>query len=186
METLFNFLNSIFALRARQGWILLLVCGIGLIFNQYGIGPFGSIDSGWIVSLGIGLVSGVSILLVCLVEWLLKVSRDIANRNEFAETQIENHRALEREAVENLPLLDRSERIALAYIFNIGNQRFRGEARYNVLSSLASKQMIGTPVNSTAHDVWIVRDSIWQMRDRLLSQWGGSIYVPNKAPWELL
>jgi hypothetical protein len=183
LEALFNFLNSVFALRARQGWILLFVCGSALTLRHFDISPFNHFSENWIIGLGIGFLAGAAVLVVCLVEWLFRKRHENSAQYGAIQSQMQRHSALEAEAVDNLDILDRSERTALAYIFRAGSQRFRGEARYNVLSALASKQIIGTPINSTAHDVWMVRSSIWEMRNDLSKKWG-DIYIPDKAPWE--
>jgi hypothetical protein len=185
LEQFFNFLSSIFSLRARQGWILVLVSGSALVLNRYEIRPFNLFNENWIIAASIAFVGGLVILLVCFVEWLLTKSRENNTNYNFQQSQIDQDNAREREAVQNITLLDRTERTALAYIFSNGQKRFRGEARYNELASLANKQIIGQPISSTAHDIWIVRDSVWNLREDLLKKWT-DIHVPNSPPWNLL
>lgn len=182
LEPFFNFLSSIFALRARQGWILFLVCGSALSLNRYGVQPFNLFSDNWKIASSLGALGGLTILLVCLVETIVARRRESKSRVQSRQANFNHHSALEKEAVLNIDLLDRSERIALAYIFSRGQQRFRGEARFNELSSLAAKEIIGMPLSSNAHDVWIVRDSVWEMRWELLARWT-DIRIPDDPPW---
>jgi hypothetical protein len=66
LEQFFNFLSSIFSLRARQGWILALACGLALILNRCEIRPFNLFSENWIIAASIGFVSGLVILLAIL------------------------------------------------------------------------------------------------------------------------
>jgi hypothetical protein len=153
--------------------------------NRYQIWPFSSFSENWIIAASVAFVGGSVILFVCLAEQLFAWTRENKATAQSRQLKLAQHNTSEKEAVHNLALLERNERTALAYIFRTGQKRFRGQARYKELGALADKEIIGQPMSSNASDVWVVRDSVWALREDLLRTWT-DIHAPNSPPWHSL
>lgn len=162
MDPLIAFLQSAFALRARQGWISLLI-GLtmwGLIYAD--ILPASDVPSGWKAFFAFLTVLGVVILIVAAGTVIYERMR----KRMLIERAVEQKKAerihRDAEAAKNVETLKGWEAAVLLDLLR-GEKRFNES--YDQVYGLAQKGII---YQVSLGDVYEIADVIWRDKDRLL------------------
>ncbi|AZO12531.1 MULTISPECIES: hypothetical protein [unclassified Mesorhizobium] len=181
MDQLVSLLQSVLGLNPRQGWTWVIAGTAVLGLHYFGVGPFASLDTGWVAVAGIAAVFGAAILIVSLGAYFVnKAASRSETRRAIKDTQ-QQWDFLNQEALRNVEILSQSEQAALAWIVRNGQKRFRTEFFQHMDGNLVAKRIVLGPVGNT-NDVYEVIDSIWAMRDQLKERYE-QIQLNVEPPW---
>lgn len=156
MEAIIAYLQSILGLRARQGWIFLLIGAAMLALVLSDVIPKEEVGAGWLAAFLLSAVSGAVILAVSAG---YSVHDTIVQRRKVRQVMAERNR-LEAEAVQTAGILRGRLAGELRSILAAGEQRFTAVDA----SELRSKNI----VRSMSGGVHIVVDPVWDDRERLI------------------
>lgn len=176
-------IQSALNLKARQGWIFFLAGGAVLLLKFYEVSFFGNLDPTWIGICGVVFVLGAVILLVSLGGHLFEKAAEAKSAQKRNEENRREFQARLKIAVDNLDVLSDIEQRSLLWIFANGQQRFRAENTIRSNTDLGPKGIILSG-DKHSHDIYVVNDAVWALRDSWLKKYNLERLDPKKAPWD--
>ncbi|MGO8244069.1 hypothetical protein [Rhizobium johnstonii] len=162
MEWLAGFMSNVLGLKARQGWVFLLVGGIMLLVLYYGLLPNEEIGIGWKAFFTLLAVTGIAILIVSAGSQIYESRREKAAANRKIEAAEWQQARLESDALRTAEILTGHDAAVLLSLLLKGKQRFTG----GNMSSLHAKNII-KPIGSYSSTYEVV-NSVWNERARLI------------------
>lgn len=164
MEALIAYLNSILALKARQGWIFLIIGSVMLLLVWTGILPRTELGAGWLALFWLAAVTGVAILVVSGGAQAYTSSREKRAAERKAKAEAEVRASLEADAVRNAEILMGPDAVILRNILSNGEQRFTGRNVYGLYSKGIVRSL------GRNNDVYEVSNAVWEDRQRLIDR----------------
>lgn len=156
MEALVAFLQSTLGLRARQGWIFLLIGAAMLTLLELELLPKQEIAGGWLAAFWLSAVSGAVILAVSAG---YAIYGDVDKRRKLKAKDVERER-LEADALKSAEILRGHEAKELLARLLVGEQRFTTPDATGLRNKNILRYVHG--------NVYMVVDSVWNDRERLV------------------